>query len=396
MVLKENLSRRKFLAGTGGALALTPMMGLNQIDLPSMAAAQTGTIITRKLGRTGIEVPIVSMGVMRATDHPPVIIEAYKQGVRLFDTSRRYANNEEALGKVIRDLGVRNQVYIQSKCGQFLPFNSSTAAQRRQWLMEDMDRSLAALQMDYVDIFLLHAPSMDELNDSGYREALTEIKKQKKARYIGFATHSGVRAEELNNAAKDGFFDTITLSFNITMAQDTALLNAIKNAANAGIGIVAMKTQSGGTGKPGQAGPPINHTAILKWALRHPEITTAIPGVTNFDHLKEDISVAFGLDYTDAERKFLTDRNLQARLQFCQQCEICVQTCPKGVDIPTLMRTHMYAARYGDFVYARETFNEIAENASLKNCTDCASCRAKCAGYVSIADNIRDLKSMYL
>ena len=389
MTLKENLGRRKFLSGTGGALALTPMMGLNRIDLPtSMAAAQTTPIIKRKLGKTDIEIPIVSMGVMNA-DNPAVIQESYKQGVRLFDTARDYqrGRNEEMLGRVIRGLNVRSQVYIQTKAHPPL-IRPTTAEQRKTAMLEELDRSLAALQTDYVDIFLLHAPSNNQRNDSGIREALSEMKKQKKARYIGFATHDGARADQLDEAAKEGFFDTIAVSVNFTMARDTALLNAIRNVANAGIGIVAMKTQAGGRG--------VNNTAALKWVLRHQEITTAIPGYANFDHMRENLSVAYGLDYTDAERKFLSDGNLQALVRFCLQCENCAPTCPKGVDIPTLMRTHMYAAGYGNFVHARETFDEIAANVSLENCADCSDCRAKCANHVKIADNIRDLKAMYL
>jgi predicted aldo/keto reductase-like oxidoreductase len=267
----------------------------------------------------------------------------------------------------------------------------SSAAQRRQDLLGELDNSLAALQMDYVDIFLVHGPSVDEMTDSGVKEALAEIKKSKKARFAGVSTHMD-EVNVLNAAVKEGIYDTVTVSFNFTMAQDTARINAIRNAAKAGIGIIAMKSQATGRGQTGQ----VNQTAALKWVLRHEEITTAIPGYTNFDHMNENFSVASGLNYTDVEKKFLSEKNLQAFVQFCQQCETCRPTGPNGVDIPTLMRTHMYAAKYGNFVHARATLDEIAASASLKNCADCSDCIAKCANYVGIADNIRDLKAMYL
>ena len=388
MAFTENLSRRKFLSGTG-ALALTPM-ALNRFDLPaSMAAAvQSAAIIKRKLGKTDIEIPIVSMGVMNA-DNPAVVQESYKLGIRFFDTAAGYQNgrNEEMVGKVIKDLGVRNQVFIQTK------FNlmKTPQEQRKETLLKELDNSLTRLGMDYVDVFLLHQPLMDVMTDSTVKEALMEMKKLKKARYVGVSHHAG-QAEVLDTAVKEGVYDTATVSFNFTMAQDTALLNAIKNAAKAGLGVIAMKSQATGRGQA--AG--VNQTAALKWVLRNPEITTAIPGYTNFDHMKEDFSVASGLDYTDVEKKFLSEKNLQASVQFCQQCETCRPACPNGVDIPTLMRTHMYAAKYGNFVHARATLDEIAANVGLKNCADCADCNAKCANYVGIADNIRDLKAMYL
>jgi len=388
MAFKENLSRRQFLSGTG-ALALTPM-ALNRFDLPASmaAAAQSATIIKRKLGKTGIEIPIVSMGVMNA-DNPAVLQESYKLGIRFFDTASGYQNgrNEEMVGKVMGDLGVRDQVYIQTK------FNVGRvpAEQRRQTLLKELDNSLARLNMDYVDIFLLHQPTPEVMADSAVKEALQEMKKQKKARFVGVAHHAG-QADVLDAAVKEGIYDTATVSFNFTMAQDTALINAIRNAAKAGLGVVAMKTQATGRGQA----EGVNQTAALKWVLNHADVTTAIPGYTNFEHMKEDFSVAFGLSYNDTEKKFLSGRNVQASVQFCLQCDTCRPTCPKGVDIPTLMRTHMYASKYGNFVHARATLDEIASNASLKNCSNCSDCNAKCANYVNIADNIRDLKSMYL
>jgi predicted aldo/keto reductase-like oxidoreductase len=388
MALRENWSRRKFLFG--GALALTPM-ACNRFDAPSdmAAAAQSASIIKRKLGKTGFEIPIVSMGVMNA-DNPAVVQESYKLGIRFFDTARTYqnGNNEKMLGEVVSRLGVRDQVYIQTKARCPLLIKQSTPEQRKQALLGELDGSLTALAMDYVDIFLLHCPTIDEMTDPGIKEALTEMKKLKKARYVGISHHQG-QAEALNAAVKEGIYDTATVSCNFTMAQDTALFNAIRNAANAGLGVIAMKTQIAGQAE-------VNQTAALKWALNHPEITTAIPGYTNFDHMKEDFSVAYGLGYNSEEKKFLADKNLQASVQFCRQCLECRTACPNGVDIPTLMRTHMYAAKYGNFVHARDTLEEIAENVSLKNCADCSACNAKCANYVNIAGNIRDLKAMYL
>ena len=397
MAFKESLSRRSFLSSS--ALALTPL-GLNRFDLPaSMAVAQSTAIIKRKLGRTDIEIPIISMGVMNA-DNPAVLQESYKLGIRFFDTARGYqqGRNEEMVGKVIRDLGVRDHVYVQTKARlpQGMTIKSSTPEQRKEGIMSELDKSLAALQMDYVDIFLLHSPSIDEMTDSGIKEALAEMKKLKKARYVGISHHQGM-ANVLDVAVKEGIYDAATVSCNFTMADDAALFKSISNAAKAGVGVIAMKTQASARRGPGAPeGPPVNQTAALKWVLRHTDITTAIPGYTNFDHMKENFSVASGLDYNNEEKKFLSDKNLQASVQFCQQCESCLPSCPNGVDIPTLMRTHMYAAKYGNFVHARATLDEIAADASLKNCADCSSCNAKCANYVGIADNIRDLKSMYL
>jgi predicted aldo/keto reductase-like oxidoreductase len=373
-------------------------MALNRLDLPASmvaAAAQSKTIIKRKLGKTGIEIPIVSMGVMNA-DNPAVVKESYSIGVRFFDTAAGYQNgrNEEMVGRVIKELGVRKEVYIQTKI--HTPRLNSADAVAKQ-MLSDFDNCLKRLQMDYVDILLVHGPSVAEMNDPGVKQAMAEIKKLKKASHIGVSTHMD-HANVILDAAKGGLYETVTVAYNFTQAQETALLDAIKKASAAGIGIIAMKTQASGRRGPGApAGPAVNQTAALKWVLRHQEITTAIPGYTNFDNMNEDFSVAFNLDYTSEEKKFLSDKNLSASVQFCQQCSECRPSCPKGVDIPTLMRTHMYAAKYGNFVHARATLDEIAANASLANCSQCSGeCSAKCANHVGIAENIRDLKAMYL
>ena len=70
---------------------------------------------------------------------------------------------------------------------------------------------------------------------------------------------------------------------------------------------------------------------MLKWVLNHEEVTTIIPGITTFDQLDLDWSVASDLSYTEEEQRFLAERDLQGLLQFCQQCRECIPTCPKAV-----------------------------------------------------------------
>ena len=397
MASPTNLSRRHFLSGSALAVAPIALSGIGagralaQVEKPQAK----GKIIRRKLGRTGIEVPIVSMGVMNA-DNPAVVQQSYEIGVRLFDTAMGYqaGRNEEMIGTVIKNLGVRKNVIIQTKIrvpriGPNTPDDEVGAR-----LRADFDGCLKRLQSDYVDILLLHGPSVAEMNHPGVRKALAEAKSSRRARFVGVSTHAA-QADILNDAAKTGFYDTVTVSINFTQAEDTALLDAIRKAAAADVGLIAMKTQASGR-RGGPPAPPVNHTAALNWVLRHEEITTAIPGDTNFAHMTEDFSVSYGLEYTAEERKFLAEKNLKAEMAYCQQCSRCVPTCPLGVDIPTLMRTHMYAARYGNFLHARATLDEIEESRRLALCGDCSECLARCSNHVRIAANIRDLKSMYL
>lgn len=399
---QHNWSRRGFLRG--GTLALSaaavphlPVGSGIASRLSHGVSPQAQSPIFRTLGRTGLKVPIVSMGVMNA-DNPAVVQQSYEIGVRLFDTALSYqgGRNEEMVGSVIKRLGVRDKVIIQTKIpvpGSRSRSGSPSASETSARILEDFEGSLRRLQTDYVDVLMMHQPTVSEMNDPGVMQAMSEAKKKGRARFIGVSTHAA-QDDVLNDAARSGFYDVVLTSFNFTHAGNASILEAIRNAAAKGIGVIAMKTQASGRRFSGTG--RINQTAALKWVLRHPEITTAIPGYTNFEHMKEDFSVAYGLDYTDEEKKFLAERNLQADVPFCKQCGKCEPSCPAGVDIPALMRTHMYAASYGNFYQARATLDGIEESRHLRLCRGCPRCSARCAEYIDIARNIADLRAMYL
>lgn len=407
---KQNkpLTRRGFIetslgcALTAGLASLTPVRILGQPDSARPAASETqGDIIYRTLGRTGISIPIVSMGVMN-NNTPAVVRESYELGIRMFDTAARYqyGRNEQMVGAVISQLGVRDKVIIATK--ELLPNrrDDSTDDDIKRRFIEQTEASLKRLQTDYIDILYLHSvSSVEEMNGPGVLAAFTELKKQGKVRAVGVSTHRNM-AEIINEAVNGGFYDVVLTSINVAMANETDLLAAIANAAKNDIGIVAMKTQAGGSRLPNPAslkdysGSTIA-TASLKWVLRNENITTSIPGYDNFQHMREDFSVARGLDYTEEEEQFLSDNRLTLGLGFCHQCRKCEPTCPHRVDIPSLMRTHMYAAQYANFDEARMTFDAIPASRNLSACTSCDTCTARCANTVDIARRIANLRTIY-
>lgn len=390
-----------YLASVGLVCASDKLLG---------AATQTATLqetsglIRRQLGRTGLMLPIVSMG---ATAGPGLVIRAYELGVRHFDTAAKYGRgqNEEMLGKAIKPLGARDKVVIATRV--IIPpqlFEGPNPELVKEQLLKGAETCLQRLQMDYVDIFSLHEPgSPAEINHPGALEALRLLKAQGKARYVGFSTHRG-QVDMLKAAANGGFYDVVLMAFNYTMSEKTPLLDAMKLAVSKGIGLIAMKTQAGGTGPSGpvyreqilkeDVRPPVNHLAVLKWALRHETITTAIPGIGDYAHLEEDFSVASNLELTDKEKKYLADENLKARLEFCQQCGECVPSCPQHVEIPALMRTHMYALNYGNTDQARETLAGVPAERGLDACRTCTRCHAACVNTVNIARKINELKTI--
>lgn len=362
-------------------------------------------ILHRILGKTGIKIPIVSMGVMNAFS-PELVRRSYEKGIRYFDTSSYYqrGKNEEMIGNVTQQLNVRKEVIIATKV--YLPHaqRSMPPDQVKAYFLRSSDESLKRLQTDYVDILFSHSVSeLTWLNNPGVRDALQLIKKQGKARFIGFSTHQNM-AECIDDAAQSGLYDVILTMFNYALWDDLNLLAALKNAQAKNIGLIAMKTQCPQYGGHWENVPDskmhyykgkIMHSAVLKWVLRHQFIATAIPGLTTFQQIDDDFPVAYNLDYTDEEKKFLDDRNASLSFGYCRQCSECTRQCQMGVDIPTLMRVHMYSVCYNNFHHARQTLDDIPISQSLRNCASCQHCSVQCRRGIDVADRINELQVIY-
>lgn len=404
---EKGFTRRGFLSAaltglvSAGIAGITPGRVLARKRGDKKKGTKKG-IIYRKLGKTGIEVPIVSMGVMNSID-PEIVKASYEAGIRHFDSAAyyHYGRNELMVGGVIKDMGIRDEVVVATKIFTPDQRDSCKPDETGQTIMNLLEASLKRLQMEYVDILYIH--NLKETGVAGNEsiiKAAETIKKQGKAKAIGVSTHMKM-AEIINEAVDAGAWDVVLTVINFTMADDKNLMNAIKNAADRGVGVVAMKTQVGGRRMPNQESLKTYSnstiaTAALKWVLRNENITTAIPGFTTYEHIQEDFSVASGLEYTEEEQKLLADNEVKVGMGFCRQCQVCIDSCPRNVEIPTLMRTHMYAAQYSNFHHARATLEEVPKEYGLAACGSCDRCVAKCAHSVDIHGRIEELKLMYL
>lgn len=388
-------NRREFIVKPIMVAGSARILGKTESLVRDLVVDSTSPI-QRTLGKTGLAVPVVSMGVMNA-DIPGLVRRSYELGIRHFDTAAVYqgGRNEEMVGSVIKEMGVREKVIISSKEG----FRSvpRTAADAKRHFIEGAEASLRRLQMDHVDILYYHGvDSPEEARSEGVLEALQTLKKQGKTRFIGLSTHRA--SEVLPEAMRQNLFDVFLVTLNYTMAHDAEKLNTIERAAKSGIGIIAMKTQAGGTIKPDPGLPnklsPASQTALLKWVLNHDFITTAIPGFSTYEHLEQDFSVVHKLSYTVEEKAFLADRSFAAQAEFCQQCGECSEDCPKRADVPSLMRSHMYAVQYRNLELARDTISGIAAGRGLDACQGCEQCKLACRNTVQIGKKIAQLRTM--
>jgi predicted aldo/keto reductase-like oxidoreductase len=375
-------SRRDFLRTGATGLAGAAMLASGACSPKSEEKAQKeGKFIYRTLGRTGLRLPVVSMGSIYAIN---LVRTALEEGIVYFHTSADYSerNHERLLGKVFRGLPRDSFVVATSPD---LPYPSQRGSSRSldlgteidpKLISESIEGSLQRLGLDYVDIYYLASVGNPEVTHEPYINAFDKLKRQGKTRFVGVGTHADEPAV-IRAAAESGFWDVVLTAYNFRQSHREEVRAAIRQAAEAGLGVVAMKTQAGVYWDRART-RKINMKAALKWVLQDENVHTTIPAFSNFEELEEDLSVMRDLKLTPEEKR---DIELGEKMGFsgfyCQQCGRCLPQCPAKMDIPTLMRSHMYAFGHQEPKKARETLRSwtSAEVA----CRSCAICEVKCS-----------------
>jgi predicted aldo/keto reductase-like oxidoreductase len=316
----------------------------------------------RTLGRTGLKVTVVSMGVMNCSD-PAVLHRAFDLGINFYDTADCYmhGHNEEMVGKVFQ--GRREKVLIQTK----------VHAHDEKKMRASVERSLRRLRTDYIDVLLWHGlHSTGEVSDTGLFEFMTKMKKEGKVRFTGFSAHSNM-ASVLEGAAKTNFHDVALVSYNFTHSKK--LKEAVALAVKSGIGVVAMKTQAGGYKKERMGGLS-PHQAALKYILMDQNVSAAVPGVTTIEQIDECAAV-MGTSFSKGDLEEL--RQYQSFLQgrVCTMCGGCIGECPYGVPHGDLLRLVMYHDGYENGSLVRESLQTITRQ-DTQRCSECSSCSITC------------------
>ena len=397
----NTLERRDFLKLGGAGLAASALsvgcatvaaerkLPVAQAAAPQPAAKPVGPP-RRRLGRTGIEVPVVSMGVMNA-DNPNLVRAALDGGMVLLDTAHGYQDgrNEEMLGTILpgrkRDSFVLcTKVFLSTldrKTGLFGPDT------RGEEIEEKLGISLKRLGLDHVDILHLHAQSRREsvLLDPVLK-GLERVKKAGMTRFVGVSTHKN-EPEVIRAAVEAKSYDVVLTSYNFRQDHHLEVQKAIGEAATAGLGVVAMKTQAGVFWDKEKANP-INMRAALKWALRDPNVHTSIPGFTTLEQLDADLEVLRDPVLTPEDQLSLVEPRKVAGL-YCQGCEQCLSPCVQRLPIPDLMRSYMYRHAYRNSEAAQALL--LALDLPPSPCTDCRTCPVVCAKGFDVAERIRDV-----
>jgi len=383
------ITRRGFLkTGIAGA----GMAALSPSVISSVAPARNEDIIYRTLGRTGLKVPVISFGVMRS-DNPGLCKAAYDKGIKLFDTANSYqgGNNETMLGNLFQDYS-RDSFILATKVKPASDRdgkpNDDTSPDS---FLEMFSTSLKRLQMDYVDILYVHDISNPEMLD--YKpiiNAVQKLKKDGKIKYIGFTTHRN-EARVIDAAADMDIWDVILTQYNYRLSSLNELNAAIKKAAGAGKGIVAMKTLAGGGFLDRERTKPMNTTAAIKWVLSNPDVHTTIPGMTNFDQLELNEKILTDITLTDKEKSDLVAAINEPGL-FCSGCRQCIASCPYNLPVPDLMRAYMYAYGYMNPSMAKSLLGELGINSDP--CSNCETCSVRCTNNFKVKEKIADISRL--
>lgn len=331
----------------------------------------------RNLVNSGLKVSVIGFGgipIQRIDNESAkeVIIAAEKKGINFIDTARGYSVSEEYIGEAL--LGRRDKWIIATK----------SMARDKQSMSNDINKSLANLKTDYIDLYQLHnVKTMEDYNkvlsEDGAYEALLKFKQEGKIKHIGITSHS---LEILKLAIESGKFETIMYPYNIVEDQAEKLF---KRAKELNIGIIAMKPMAGGAIN--------NGTLALKYILQNESVTCAIPGMGKIEEVEENAAVASNdIKLTEDEKLEIKKISDELGTEFCRRCGYCAP-CTKGIDIPGIFLLQGYKERYNLKKWAEDRYEALKVTA--KDCIECGKCESRCPYNLPIIKMLKDVKKTF-
>jgi aryl-alcohol dehydrogenase-like predicted oxidoreductase len=153
-----------------------------------------------KFGNTGMDVSKVCLGTMGFGDPEnwihkwvlkeeksrEIIKKAISSGINFYDTANIYSKgmSEEILGRALKDYGKRDELVVSTKVFFDMKKGPNSGGLSRKSIMTEIDQSLKRLDMDYVDLYIIHRWDYNTPIEETM-EALHDVVKSGKARYIG-------------------------------------------------------------------------------------------------------------------------------------------------------------------------------------------------------------------
>lgn len=201
---------------------------------------------TRPLGRTGRDVTMLGLGGwhlgrMSERDAQATIEAALEGGIRFFDTAESYQDgrSEQRLGTMLTPR-YRDAIFLMTK---------STATDRLE-AERHLEGSLRRLQVDYVDLWQMHAVAdpqdVDSRIERGVLDVMVKAKASGKARHIGFTGHARPAAHQRVLERTD-VFETAQMPINLAdPSYESFIESVVPKLVERKIGVLAMKTLANG------------------------------------------------------------------------------------------------------------------------------------------------------
>ena len=217
------------------------------------------TLLTRTLGRTGLDVSILGYGAEalgrrgRAFEDAGRTLHAVlDMGISLIDTAAAYGNSEAFIGRAISQR--KGEFTLITKCGWV------NDDYRPAWsppeLAQTIDQSLERLNAECLDVILLHGCGLDELKRGDVITAIQKAQGLGKARFIGYSGDN----DALRYAVESNVFDVIECTFNIL---DQANAPVIAEAQRRNIGVLIKRSIANAV--PGRTEKPRSEYAAQYW-----------------------------------------------------------------------------------------------------------------------------------
>ena len=322
------------------------------------------------LGKTGLRVSKMGFGgipIQRVTaEEAKALLEAVEAaGVNYIDTARGYTVSEELIGQAIE--GRRDKFVLATK----------SMARDREAMAKDIETSLGNLRTDSIDLYQIHNPSVQQLEQvcapGGALEALLEAKEAGRIGHLGLTAHS---LEVFQRALELDWVETVMFPYNIVENQGADLM---EQAAEKNVGFIGMKPLAGGA---------IEDAALaLRYIAANPHVSVVIPGMYAPEEVAQNAAaVADTAPLSQAEQDRMEQIRKELGTSFCRRCNYCAP-CTVGISIPNAFLFHGYLSRYGLADWARSRYEAMPAKAG--DCVECGACEERCPYQLPIREMLK-------
>lgn len=322
------------------------------------------------LGKTGLKISRMGFGgipIQRidAEGTKKLMKQLAEEGVNYIDTARGYTVSEEYLGYALE--GIRDKFVIATK----------SMARTREAMEADIEKSLGNLRTNHIDLYQVHNPSMEQLDqvigEGGALEALMEAKAAGKIGHIGLTAHSTAVFER---ALGLDWVETIMFPYNIVEQQGAELIH---KCAEKNIGFIDMKPLAGGAIE--------DATLALRYVCSNPDVTVVIPGMAEVRELEQNLAACSNTEpLADEELKAMDKVREQLGTDFCRRCNYCAP-CTVGINIPSVFLFAGYLQRYDLADWAKDRYSTLKVKASA--CIGCGKCEPRCPYHLPIREKLK-------